>query len=74
MDQDYPSIRFAIKNKPLIEWVAAGYVLVTGFALFFHTGAMLVLPLAALSAVAAFAIVRLLIEIVALVADTMMPR
>jgi hypothetical protein len=70
----FPVIRGMLKNKLLVVRGGAGAVAVLGFWLAFRTGVVDFYPVAIVLAIAVHMVLNVAVEVVELVAETLMPR
>ena len=70
----FPVIRGMLRHKQGIPFGGAGAVAALGCWLGYRTGAVDLYPIAVLLALAVFFMLRVAVEVVELVAETLMPR
>lgn len=74
MSQPYPAVRFVVNHGLHLAWALPVLVLIAGFgALLLGLGAWVV-ACAAVIAVVLFGLLRLMVELVQIIAETLLPQ
>ena len=72
--QRWPAIRWVLARRAVVCGSAAAAVVLLGLWLAWRTGWPELVPIAAIAAAALFGVLRVAIEVVSLVAETLMPQ
>lgn len=70
----FKAIGFVLRWGHALPWLAAAIVLAIGFALSYRNGSLLCAMLAVPAAAIGWGVVRLAVEVVDLVSETLLPR